>query len=91
MTATPTSNLQDSLRRLRGWSMWRSPDEPEAGRRLDVRELLEQYDAMAHRLAQINTLACYASEENTTMQPTALEEIGKLARGEDTVPWPAIR
>ena len=31
-------------------------------------------------LDQINTMACYASEENTSLRPQALLEIGKLAR-----------
>lgn len=35
-------------------------------------------------LDQINMLACYASEEDTSSQPAALLEIGKLARGEST-------
>ncbi len=45
---------------------------------------------LTQRLAQINTLACYASEENTEAQRQALLEIGKLARGEETREWPTI-
>lgn len=34
------------------------------------------------RFDRINMLACYASEEDTAVQPAALLEIGKFARGE---------
>lgn len=48
-----------------------------------VRELLK-------RLGQINTFACYASEENTAARAEALLQIGKLARGEEAPAWPTI-
>ena len=41
------------------------------------RERMRQLEAA---LRQINTLACYASEENTDAREAALLEIGKLAR-----------
>lgn len=56
----------------------------------DLRHAADELERLQRRMGQINTLACYASEENTSMQPAALLEIGKLARGEDTIPWPVI-
>lgn len=44
----------------------------------------EEISRLRARLDQINMLACYASEEDTSAQPAALLEIGKLARGEPT-------
>ena len=39
-------------------------------------------------LERINMTACYASEEDTSAQPEALLQIGKLARGEEVPGWP---
>ena len=42
--------------------------------------LRAENEALMGTLDQINTMACYASEENTSLRPQALLEIGKLAR-----------
>lgn len=51
-------------------------------------ELQKQRDDMKQRLDRINMTACYASEEDTSAQPEALLQIGKLARGEEVPGWP---
>lgn len=50
--------------------------------------LLSEYDRQALALERINMTACYASEEDTSAQPEALLQIGKLARGEEVPGWP---
>ena len=45
-----------------------------------VSALRAENEALMGTLDQINTMACYASEENTSLRPQALLEIGKLAR-----------
>lgn len=47
-------------------------------------------EALEKRLGGINSLACYASEEDTDSQPTMLLKIGRVARGEEEVTWPII-
>lgn len=53
-----------------------------------VCELLSEVGRQAIALERINMTACYASEEDTSMQPEALLQIGKLARGEEVPGWP---
>lgn len=50
----------------------------------------DEIEQLKARLEQISALACYASEENTAARSEALLEIGKLARGEETVGWPIL-
>lgn len=50
--------------------------------------LLSEYDRQKVALDRINMTACYASEEDTSAQPEALLQIGKLARGEHVPGWP---
>lgn len=50
--------------------------------------LLTEYTRQALALERINMTACYASEEDTSAQPEALLQIGKLARGEEVPGWP---
>lgn len=60
----------------------------------ELDELLEKaadkIEALEKRLGGINSLACYASEEDTDAQPTMLLKIGRVARGEEEVTWPTI-
>lgn len=55
-----------------------------------ARQAYATIERLQSRLDQINALACYASEENTTARSDALLEIGKLARGEWVREWPTI-
>jgi hypothetical protein len=52
--------------------------------------LANEFEALKKRLGGINTVACYASEENTDAQAEALLKIGRVARGEEDVTWPVI-
>lgn len=54
----------------------------------DIKWLLAEYDRQTVALERINMTACYASEEDTSAQPEALLQIGKLARGEEVPGWP---
>jgi hypothetical protein len=47
-----------------------------------VKDVETEITTLNERLERINMLACYASEEDTSAQPAALLEIGKLARKE---------
>jgi hypothetical protein len=49
---------------------------------LNERDEYYRADEVDALLERINMLACYASEEDTSAQPVALLEIGKLARKE---------
>ncbi|MGA8026444.1 MAG: hypothetical protein WB992_04810 [Bryobacteraceae bacterium] len=74
-----TADMTTEIERL-------TADEAEACAAKDAAyRLCDQYTAEIERLRaaleRINTLACYASEENTDSRGAVLLEIGKLARG----------
>lgn len=55
-----------------------------------LRRYVEELIDARKRLGGINSLACYASEEDTDSQPFMLQKIGRVARGEEEVTWPII-
>jgi hypothetical protein len=52
--------------------------------------IAERLRLLQKRLGGINSLACYASKEDTDSQPAMLLKIGRVARGEEEVTWPII-
>lgn len=66
----------------------RRASRPTAAQTVEM--LANEFEALKKRLGGINTVACYASEENTDAQAEALLKIGRVARGEEDVTWPVI-
>jgi hypothetical protein len=66
----------------------RRTSRPTAAQAVEV--LANEFEALKKRLRGINSLACYASEEDTDAQPCMLLKIGRVARGEEEVTWPTI-
>lgn len=66
----------------------RRTSRPTAANTVEL--LASEFESLTKRLGGINTLACYASEENTESQAEMLLKIGRVARGEEEVTWPVI-